>query len=462
MIYLRNTMTGVKERFEPFEDNVVKMYVCGPTVYNLIHIGNARAAVVFDVLRRYLEYRGYRVIYVQNFTDIDDKIINRANELGVDPTKLAEKYINEYRKDARELGIRDANFHPKTTDYLKEIVGFIDGLLKKGFAYVSDGDVYFSVRKFKEYGKLSHRNIDDMVIGARIEPGEKKRDPLDFALWKSAKPGEPSWESPWGYGRPGWHIECSAMSTSLLGESFDIHAGGTDLIFPHHENEIAQTEALTGKIFVKYWLHNGMVNFKGDKMSKSKGNFVILREALRIFGKDAVRYFLLSKHYRSPMDAFEEALENAKVTMKRARDTLRRIEEKLEMDVIIPRKESAWLKNNREKIVDALDDDFNTPKALGFIFDIIKELNTTEDEERMVEGYYLVREEFGPIFGLFDEEEKTTVDLKFDEMVESFVELRNEYRKMKRFDVADSIRSTFSKVGITLKDTPDGTKWEIS
>lgn len=461
LIYLYNTLSGRKEKFEPLDDNTVRMYTCGPTVYGYIHLGNARAAVVFDVLRRYLEYRGYRVIYVQNFTDIDDKIINRANELGVDSKKLSEKFIKEYRIDAAELGIREANFHPKTTDFVSEIIDFIKGLMNRGYAYVVDGDVYFSVRKFEKYGELSHRNIDELISGARIEPGEKKKDPLDFALWKAAKPNEPSWESPWGRGRPGWHIECSVMSTKILGKTFDIHAGGNDLIFPHHENEKAQTEALTGKMFVKYWLHNGMVNFKNEKMSKSTGNFIILRESLKMFGKDAIRYFLLSKHYRSPIDVDEQILFDAKRAVQRVNDTLENIKNRLGKDIIIPSKESQWIKDKRQRIIEALDDDFNTPKALSVIFDVIKELNSTEDETILEEGYYLVREEFGPIFGLFDIPPKSVSTETLDNVLRSIIELRNEYRKNKNFEVSDKIRDYLLKAGIQLKDTPEGTKWGV-
>jgi len=417
--------------------------------------------VVFDVFRRYLEYRGYRVIYVQNFTDIDDKIINRANELKIDSKKLSEKFIKEYRIDAAELGIREANFHPKTTDFMNEIIDFIKGLIGKGYAYVIDGDVYFSVRKFKKYGELSHRNIDELISGARIEPEEKKKDPLDFALWKAAKPNEPFWESPWGKGRPGWHIECSVMSTRILGETFDIHAGGNDLIFPHHENEKAQTEALTGKPFAKYWLHNGMINFKGEKMSKSTGNFVILRESLKMFGKDAIRYFLLSKHYRSPMDADEQILFEAKKAVQRVNDTLERVKNRLGKDLIIPSKESEWLKDKRQQIVDALDDDFNTPRALSVIFDIVKELNSTKDKAILEEGYYLIREEFGSILGLFDVPPRSVSTEMLDKVLKAIIDLRNEFRRNKSFEVSDKIRDYLLKVGIQLKDTLEGTEWSI-
>jgi cysteinyl-tRNA synthetase len=464
VIQIYNTLTGKKEEFKPVEDGIVRIYTCGPTVYNYIHLGNARPAVVFDVFRRYLEYRGYQVVYVQNFTDIDDKIINRAKELGVDFRKLSEKFIKEYRVDAAKLGIREANFHPKTTDFVNEIIDFIKELIEKGYAYEVDGDVYFSVRKFEKYGELSHRNIDELIAGARIEPGEKKKDPLDFALWKSAKPDEPHWESPWSSGRPGWHIECSVMSTKILGKTFDIHAGGNDLIFPHHENEKAQTEALTGKPFVKYWMHNGMINFKGMKMSKSTGNFVILRESLKAFGKDAIRYFLLSKHYRSPIDASVELLEEAKKATQRVNEALDRIYRTLNKELIIPKNESLWVKEKRSQIIEALDDDFNTPKALGVIFDTIRELNSTDDRDVLEEGYYLIREEFGPIFGLFEaqQEQENVSTQKLDEVLRIIINIRNEFRKNKDFATADRIRDELSNIGINLKDTPNGTEWSMN
>lgn len=461
MIYIYNTLTGKKEKFEPLEKDVVRMYTCGPTVYNYVHLGNARPAVVFDTFRRYLEYRGYRVVYVQNFTDIDDKIINRAHELGIESKKLSEKFIKEYRIDATKLGVREANFHPKTTDFIKEIIEFIEELIKKGYAYIVDGDVYFSVRKFKKYGELSHRDINELMVGARIEPGEKKKDPLDFALWKSAKTNEPFWKSPWGNGRPGWHIECSVMSTRILGKTFDIHAGGNDLIFPHHENEKAQTEALTGELFAKYWMHNGMINFKGMKMSKSTGNFVVLRESLRTFGKDAIRYFLLSKHYRSPIDASVELLHDAKRATQRVNETLDRIAKLLDKDLIIPSSESEWIKEKRSQIVEALDDDFNTPKALGVIFDVIREMNSTDDKTILEEGYYLIREEFGPVFGLFDVPQENVSTQKLDDVLKVVINVRNEFRRNKNFEMADKIRNELNNIGVRLKDTPNGTEWSI-
>ncbi len=464
MLRITNTISGKKEEFVPLKEGWVRMYVCGPTVYGLIHVGNARPAVVFDAFRRYLEYRGYKVIMVQNFTDIDDKIINRANEIGVDPQYFANAMIAEYFRDAHALGIRPANFHPKTTDYVKEIVEMVGKLVEKGYAYVAEnGDVYFSVRKFEKYGELSGKRIEDLVAGARIMPGEQKKDPLDFALWKAAKPGEPSWSSPWGEGRPGWHIECSAMSMSLLGESFDIHAGGEDLIFPHHENEKAQSEACTGKIFAKYWMHNGMIRMTGEKMSKSLGNIFLVRNALKVFGKDAIRLFILSKHYRSPIDFSEEILLDHKKASLRAWDSIKRFEGKFDAGVPVP-KQDGWMKERVERFKEALDDDFNTPKAVALIFDLIKELNVAMDEGnegRAIKAYHLIRREFGPVLGLFDlEREEKKVEVKEEELIKTLVRVRSRLREEKRFDMADMIRDSLKEIGIVLKDTKEGTVWE--
>ncbi len=465
LLRIMNTFTGKKEEFVPLKDGWVRMYVCGPTVYSLIHVGNARPAVVFDAFRRYLEYRGYKVVMVQNFTDIDDKIINRANELGVDWYDFASAMIAEYFRDANELGIRSANFHPRTTDYVKEIIQIIQGLIDKGYAYVaSNGDVYFSVRKFEGYGQLSGKKIEELMAGARIEPGEEKKDPLDFALWKAAKPGEPWWDSPWCKGRPGWHIECSAMSMTLLGESFDIHAGGEDLVFPHHENERAQSEAYTGKIFAKYWMHNGMIRIKGEKMSKSIGNIFLIRNALRAFGRDAVRLFLLSKHYRSPIDFSEDIMRDHKRAVERAWEALRKFESRYEDLVPVPKRDQ-WMEEKKEAFVEALDDDFNTPKAVALIFDLIKELNKAMDdgnEDKALKIYHLIRREFGPVLGLFDLEEEREEATGIEEgLLNLIVDIRSELRKEKRFDLADSIRDRLKDMGVILKDTREGTIWEV-
>jgi len=464
MIRFTNTMGRKKEEFRPLKDGLVRMYVCGPTVYGLIHVGNARPIVVFDALRRYLEFRGYKVVMVQNFTDIDDKIINKANELGVDPQDLADTFISEYFKDAHALGVRNANFHPKTTDFLKEIIEMVEGLVKKGYAYVApNGDVYFSVRKFESYGKLSGKRIEDLVAGARVEPGEYKKDPLDFALWKSAKPGEPKWSSPWGEGRPGWHIECSAMSSTLLGESFDIHAGGEDLIFPHHENERAQSEALTGKVFARFWLHNGMIRMVGEKMSKSKGNIFLLRNALRHFGRDAIKLFILSKHYRSPIDFSEEILEDHKKAAERVWDSIERFESRFDEEIPTPKRDG-WMEEKIEEFKEYLDDDFNTPPAVAMIFDLVKEMNKAmdeSDEDRALKAYHLVRRVFGPVLGVFDLHRDKRAAEKTEEVLKILLSVRNELRKEKRFDISDRIRDELSKVGISIMDTKDGTIYKI-
>ncbi|HCZ06976.1 MAG: cysteinyl-tRNA synthetase [Thermotogota bacterium] len=466
MLRITNTHTGKKEPFIPLEEGKVRMYVCGPTVYGLIHLGNARPAVVFDAFRRYLEYRGFKVTMVQNFTDIDDKIINAANAVGVDYKRYADRFIAEYWVDAHLLGLRAANFHPRTTDYLPEIIDIIQRLIVKGHAYVADGDVYFSVKSFPRYGELSNRKIEEMLSGARVDPSENKRFPLDFALWKAAKPGEPSWESPWGNGRPGWHIECSAMSMSLLGESFDIHAGGNDLVFPHHENEKAQSEALTGKPFARYWMHNGMLRFSGEKMAKSVGNIFNAREAVMRFGRDAVRLFLLSKHYTSPIDLSEEFLQDSRKAARRVRDTLKRAQNAGIAEKFV--KADPWVMEVESRFEEALDDDFNTPVAVSLIFELVNILNTAldnNDEERAARAYDLIVRRFGPVLGLFDlqEEERKRADEEnlFDSVMNVILDTRNHLRKQKQYELADQIRDKLEKLGIKLMDTPQGTQFTL-
>lgn len=453
-----NTLSKHIEEFKENEPGVVRMYVCGPTVYGLIHIGNARPMVVFDALRRYLEYRGYRVIMVQNFTDIDDKIINKSIEFSVDFKDISETFIAEYWRDSMALGVRAPNFSPKTSDFVPEIINAIQNLIAKNHAYVVDGDVYFSVRSFPRYGELSHRSIDELKAGARIDLNEKKRDPLDFALWKSAKPGEPYWKSPWGNGRPGWHIECSVMSTKLLGTTLDIHAGGEDLIFPHHENEKAQSEALTGKTFVKYWLHNGMIKYTGDKMSKSTGNIFLLREALKKYSADALKIFFLSKHYRSPIEFSEEALSSAAKAATRINETFLRFES--EFSFTIPKQDS-WINEKRSIFIDSLDDDFNTPRALALIFELVNSLNRAMDdgnERDALKIYHLLRREFCPVLGLFDLPERAD-NRSIEELVKILIDVRAELRTKKQYELSDMIRSKLRKVGIELKDMPQGTTY---
>ncbi|EKF48739.1 cysteinyl-tRNA synthetase [Thermosipho africanus H17ap60334] len=462
-IYITNTETGKKEELKTIEPGVVKMYVCGPTVYNYIHIGNARPAVVFDAFRRFLEYRGYKVIMVQNFTDIDDKIINEANEWGVDFKDVADTFIAEYWKDAQSLGIRAANFHPRTTDYVNEIVDAVEKLISKGYAYtVENGDVYFSVKKFERYGKLSGKKIEDLISGARVEVNTLKKDPLDFALWKAVKPGEPSWDSPWGCGRPGWHIECSVMSQKLLGDTFDIHAGGEDLIFPHHEDEKSQSEALTGKPFARYWMHNGMIITRGDKMSKSIGNVFLVREAVKRYGKDAVKLFLLSKHYRTPIEFSDEIMmENKKAALKVLK-TLNRFEEKYPYPKVPKRDE--YMNDIEQRFVEALEDDFNTPKAIALIFDLSKELNKAMDEgkdDEALKRYHLITRVFGSVLGLFEGGVKISESENTNKVIEEILKVRQEFRKAKNFEAADKIRDALLNSNVKILDTPDGTKWEI-
>ena len=376
-----NTMTRKKEEFIPLEEGKVKMYVCGPTVYNFIHLGNARPFTVFDTLRRYFEYRGYEVTYVQNFTDVDDKIIKRSHEEGISPEEVAEKYIKEYFIDCDGLGIKRATVHPQVTDNIKEIISFIQDLVDKGYAYESNGDVLFRTREFKEYGKLSHQNIEELELGARIDVDDKKEDPLDFVLWKAKKDGEPGWKSPWGEGRPGWHIECSVMSSRYLGNTIDIHAGGQDLQFPHHENEIAQSECRNGHVFANYWMHNGYINVDGEKMSKSLGNFFTVREIAEKYDLGLVRFFLLSTHYRNPVNFSDTILDQAKAGLERltnARDNAEFIMSKLE-DTKMSSEETGLvdeLNSYKTKFIEAMDDDLNTSDAISAIFELAKFMNT--------------------------------------------------------------------------------------
>ncbi len=452
MIRITNTLTGKKEKFIPLKAGKVKMYVCGPTVYNMIHVGNARPAVVFDSFRRYLEYRGYSVTYVQNFTDIDDKIITSANEEKISTKKLADRYVSEYFKDACTLGIRPATFHPRTTDFVDEIIAFISDLQKKGFAYFRNGDVYFDVSAFKSYGALSHRKPSDMRSGARIEINESKDDPLDFTLWKAAKTGEPSWESPWGEGRPGWHIECSVMSSTLLGDSFDIHAGGNDLIFPHHENERAQSEARNGKKWVNYWMHNGMISVKSEKMSKSVGNIFNVREALRVYGSNALRMYLLSKHYRSPIEFSAERMEESKSAYGRIANAMDKINREIGECQRI--EEDEFMREWRTRMIEALDDDFNTPQAFSLIFEIVKNALLTDDRDRLAKIRALLME-WNYFLG-FDFEKKST---NIDGFVEILVKLRNDARTRKDYEQADKIREKLKELGVEIRDSSSETIW---
>ncbi|MDD4343517.1 MAG: cysteine--tRNA ligase, partial [Eubacteriales bacterium] len=397
MIKIYNTEKQQKEKFIPLEEKRVKMYVCGPTTYNLIHLGNARPIVVFDTIRRYFEYSGYDVTYVQNFTDVDDKIINRAAEENMEPLALAEKYIGEYFKDTEKLNIKKATHHPKVSENIPEIIAFVQGLIEKGFAYEVDGDVYYDIQKFDHYGKLSGRDLEDMQMGARINVDERKKHPGDFALWKSAKPGELFWESPWGSGRPGWHIECSVMSRKFLGDQFDIHGGGQDLVFPHHENEVAQTEAMTGKKMANYWMHNGFITINKEKMSKSLGNFFLLREILDRFDPTTVRFYLIETHYRSPLDFDYDKIEESGRALERIKNTYLQLKNYQETSSSEDesKKVAKIIEEVTEDFKEAMDDDFNTALAIAEIFDFTKEINklikknemTKENSEKLLSVY---------------------------------------------------------------------------
>ncbi|MGI6426108.1 MAG: cysteine--tRNA ligase [Natronincolaceae bacterium] len=457
-----NTLTGKKEEFIPLEPGKVKMYACGPTVYDYFHIGNARTFIIFDALRRYLKYRGYDVTFVQNFTDVDDKIINRAREEGVPPGEISEKFIQIYFEDSETLGIERADIYPKVTENIDEIIEFIEELIDKGYAYESEGDVYFDVSKFEDYGKLSKQNLEELQLGARVEISEQKRNPLDFALWKAAKPNELNWESPWGAGRPGWHIECSAMANRYLGETIDIHGGGGDLIFPHHENEIAQSEARSGKPFANYWLHVGYLNIDSKKMSKSLGNFFTPREIAKEFDLENYRFLILSAHYRSPVNFSRELLESAKNALDRlytGKNNLEYLIENAE-DKVPTEDEEKWLENlklYKDRFNEAVDDDFNTADGIAVIFDLVREINTNMDEktvkQTLQEAYNLFME-LTSVLGLLSKKEGI-----LEKDIEKLIEKRQKARKEKNFELSDKIRDDLKEKGIILEDTPQGVKW---
>ncbi len=458
-----NTMTRQKEEFVPVDKNEVKIYACGPTVYNYIHIGNARPLCVFDVLRRYLEYKGYNVKFVQNFTDIDDKIIKRANEEGVSYDTVSEKYIKEFWIDADGLNFKHATVHPKATENIDEIIDIIQSLVDKGYAYEAGGDVYFRTLKFKDYGKLSHPPIEDLESGARIAIGEVKEDPLDFALWKGAKPGEPYWDSPWGKGRPGWHIECSAMNRKYLGNTIDIHCGGKDLVFPHHENEIAQSECANGCTFAKYWMHNGYINVDNVKMSKSLGNFKTVREIAGVYGYEVIRYFLISAHYRSPINYSIDIIEQCKSALERlytCRDSL---------DFALKNATEESGKNDDELInmfesrktefITAMDDDLNTADGIAALFELTKDINThilsKKVSKAVCEKAAQIFDEICNVLGLLYNRRNN--ELSSD--IEALISEREQARKNKDWATADKIRDDLKARGIILKDTPQGVTW---
>ena len=462
-----NTLTRQKDEFVPQNAGEVRMYACGPTVYNFIHIGNARPIIVFDTLRRYFEWRGYNVKFVQNFTDIDDKIIKRANEEGTDYKTVSEKYIEEYKKDASGLGVRPATVHPKATENIDEIIDIVKTLVEKGHAYESNGDVYFSTRSFSEYGKLSHTPLDELLEGAsnRTDGTDLKRDGADFALWKASKPGEPYWESPWGKGRPGWHIECSAMSRRYLGETLDIHCGGQDLIFPHHENEIAQSECCNGKTFSNYWMHNGFITVDNEKMSKSLGNFFTVRDVAEQFGYEPIRMMMLGCHYRSPLNYSFDVISQSKAALQR----LYTCRENL--DFVLSNAQADENENDgealarfdacREKFVEAMEDDFNTAGALSAVFDLAREINTccavgSGASKKLCEGAKKVFSELTDVLGLLYETQDNSVDSE----IEALIEQRQAARKARNFAEADRIRDLLKSQGIILEDTPQGVKWK--
>ena len=462
-----NSMSRQKEEFVPIQPGKVSIYACGPTVYNFIHVGNARPIILFDVLRRYFEYRGYDVTFVQNFTDVDDKIIKRANEEGITSQEVAEKYIQEYFTDAQGLGVRPATIHPKATENMQQIIDMVQTLIDKGYAYpVENGDVYYRTLKFKGYGKLSHQPIEDLQSGARIAVGEVKENPLDFALWKAAKPGEPAWDSPWGPGRPGWHIECSAMSNRYLGKTIDIHCGGEDLQFPHHENEIAQSEAANGCEFVHYWMHNGFLNIDNRKMSKSLGNFFTVREAAEAYGYETIRLFMLSAHYRSPLNYSADILHQAQNSLDRlysAEDHLKYlVANGAEGDKNAA--EAALVDtfdSYRQRFDEAMDDDFNTANAISVLFELVRAINiATADENQPTKAGAQVCldmvHEFTDVLGLLYSRKEESLDEKVEQMIAD----RQAARAAKNWAEADRIRDELKDMGIELKDTKQGVQWK--
>ncbi|MDY6793382.1 MAG: cysteine--tRNA ligase [Thermodesulfobacteriota bacterium] len=476
-IQIYNTLGRKKETFQPIEKGRVRMYVCGPTVYDSCHIGHARSVVVFDVMARYLRSQGYEVTYVRNFTDVDDKIINKAKELGIDSTEVAEKYINEFYTDMDGLKVERATLEPRATEHIDDIIQLVEKLIKKGLAYQIDSDVYFAVELFPDYGKLSSRKLEEMEAGARVDVDKRKRNPFDFALWKSAKPGEPSWESPWGKGRPGWHIECSAMIYALLGETIDIHGGGRDLTFPHHENEIAQSEAAFGKQFVKYWVHNGFINIDQEKMSKSLGNFLMIKDVLKSYHPEAIRLFLLSNHYRSPIDFTDKAMDESSTGLDKIYKVLQRMEKRIgpPLSEKFEGNQAVW-----KDFSHAMNDDFNTARGTGVLFGAVRMINRLLDEksdnlsgevEKTVKSGRADILKIGRILGILTESPQTYFDNKksfrlgntsFDAaQVDKMVQERFAARKAKDWEKADFIRKQLEEMNIKLEDGPEGTVWKV-
>lgn len=472
-IRIFNTLSQKKEDFVPSDGRTVRMYVCGPTVYSSAHIGHGRAAITFDVIQRFLKRVGYKVDYARNFTDIDDKIINKSKETGIPPEEVARIYTEEYKTDMASLGIETPTYEPKVTEHISEIIELIKTIIDKNYAYQSDGDVFFSIKKFRGYGKLSRRSPDEMLAGIRIDINERKDNPLDFALWKGAKPGEPWWKSPWGKGRPGWHIECSAMSMRYLGNGFDIHGGGKDLIFPHHENEIAQSEAATGEEFVKYWVHNGLIQINREKMSKSLGNIISIKDALSRWSREAIRMFFLSHHYQNPADFSEKAMDESEIALERLYATLKRADD-LRKEVKKDDKElRTILELFKMKWIEAMSDDFNTADALGNLFDFIRAVNRSIDSSGWTGALGEALEEirrFGVVLGILElapddylkreRLSKKSLEITEDE-IQHLIEERTAARKEKNWKRADEIRVYLDSRGITLEDTPKGTIWKV-
>ena len=463
-----NTLNKRKEEFKPLEEGKVKMYVCGPTVYNLIHIGNARPMMVFDTVRRYMEYKGYEVNYVSNFTDVDDKIIKAANEEGVEPSVISERYIAECKKDMESLNVKPATTHPKATEEIDGMLEMIQTLIDKGYAYVAkDGTVYYSTRKFKDYGKLSHKNLDDLQGGMRsllVSGEDQKEDPLDFVLWKPKKEGEPFWVSPWCEGRPGWHIECSVMSRKYLGEEIDIHAGGEDLIFPHHENEIAQSEAANGKPFAKYWMHNAFLNIDNKKMSKSLGNFFTVRDIIEKYDPQVLRFFMLSAHYRSQLNFSADLMEAAKNSLERILTAAERAKDYASKagDGEMTEAEKSLLEESKQfraKFEEAMDDDFNTADAIAAIFELVKFMNTNITDETTLAFDAVLIEDLNGLCDILGIKTERKAEL-LDADIEKLIEQRQAARKEKNFALADEIRNELLAKGIVLEDTREGVKWK--
>jgi len=470
-----NTLSGQKEEFKTLEVNKVKMYSCGPTVYDYFHIGNARAFILPDIIKRYLEYKGYEVLHLLNFTDIDDKMIKRANQEQITIKRLADRFIAAFFEDSEALNVKRADIYPKATEHIEDMIDFIESLIDKGYAYQSGGDVYFRVNEFVDYGKLSKQKVEDLAVGKRIEVNEEKEAPIDFTLWKKSKEDEPAWDSPWGEGRPGWHIECSVMATKYLGERFDIHTGGVDLTFPHHENEIAQSEACYGHQVVNYWVHNGYINIDGEKMSKSLDNFFTTREVLAKYSPEVVRFFLISKHYRSPINFSDKELTNAQKSLSRLENIVDKLNSLLEKDTVEGDLTGDDLleiiSKKKEKFIVAMDDDFNTALAIGVLHELAREVNRylgrddfelTKEVKEVLKG---IRELFkvfaGDILGILSDKEDGNDNELVEPLVELLLDVRKEVRNKKEYQLADYIRDQLKELGVEVKDTPQGTEWKI-